>query len=126
VVEEAAKAIPLSPVAWRVSVRGLAIVTALFALVFAAGCASKYQKVEESMEQPVNCSTAQVDIRALEEDKVSKATEAAEGMSYALPTTILVGAITGTGGAKYEVGTGEYNRKIDERIDKIRSTCKVE
>ena len=106
--------------------RVLAAVMVLAAVCLAAGCASKYQKVEESMEQPVNCATAQADIRALEEDKVSKATEAAEGMSYALPTTILVGAITGTGGAKYEVGTGEYNRKIDERIDKIRSTCKVE
>ena len=99
---------------------------ACVALFLAAGCASKYAKVEKSFEQPINCSTAEVDIRALEEDKVSKATEAAEGLSYALPTTILVGAITGTGGAKYEVGTGEYNRKIDERIDKIRSTCKVE
>ena len=75
------------------------------ALFLAAGCGAKYQKVE---------------------DKVSKTTEAAEGMSYALPTTIAMGAITGTGGATYEVSTGEYNRKIDERIDKIRSTCKVE
>jgi len=43
-----------------------------------------------------------------------------------LPTTILVDEVTGTGGATYEVGTGEYNRKIDERIGKIRSTCKME
>jgi len=94
-------------------------------LLVASGCASKYAKVEESFEQPVNCSTAQMDIQALEEDKVSKATEAAAGLSYALPTTIIMGAITGTGGAKYDVGTGDYNRKIDERIDQIRSTCKM-
>ena len=94
-------------------------------LILASGCASKYAKVEESFEQPINCSTAQMDIQALEEDKVSKSTEAAAGLSYALPTTIIMGAITGTGGAKYDVGTGDYNRKIDERIDRIRSTCKV-
>ncbi len=104
---------------------GLVAVLAL-ASFLAAGCASKYAKVEESLEQPINCSTAEADIRALEADKVSKATEAAEGMSYALPTTILVDEVTGTGGATYEVGTGEYNRKIDERIGKIRSTCKME
>ena len=99
---------------------------AAFAIVvLASGCASKYAKVEESFQQPINCSTAQVDIQALEEDKVSKATEAAAGLSYALPTTIFIGAITGTGGAKYDVGTGDYNRKIDERIDRIRSTCKM-
>ena len=102
------------------------VLLALAGLAASAGCASKYKKVEESLQQPINCSTAEVDIRALEEDKVSKTTEGAVGMSYALPTTILIGAITGTGGAKYEVGTGEYNRKIDERIDQIRSTCKME
>jgi hypothetical protein len=94
-------------------------------LILTSGCASKYAKVEESLEQPVNCSTAQMDIQALEEDKVSKFTEAASGLSYALPTTIIMGAITGTGGAKYDVGTGDYNRKIDERIDRIRATCKM-
>src|SRR5258705_215134 len=83
--------------------------------VFASGRASNYAKAEDSFAQPINCSTAQVDIRALEEDKVSKPTEAAAGVSYALPTTILMGAITGTGGATYDVGTGAYNQKIDER-----------
>ncbi len=42
-----------------------------------------------------------------------------------MPTTIIMGAITGTGGAAYDVGNGDYNRKIDERIDRIRSTCKI-
>jgi hypothetical protein len=45
---------------------------------------------------------------------------------YALPTTIIMGAITGTGGAAYDVGNGDYNRKIDERIDRIRSTCNID
>jgi hypothetical protein len=94
-------------------------------VVLASGCASKYAKVEESFAQPINCSTAQMDIQTLEEDKASKSAEAAAGLSYALPTTILMGAITGTGGAAYDVGTGDYNRKIDERIDRIRSTCKM-
>jgi hypothetical protein len=47
-------------------------------------------------------------------------------MKFALPTTIIVGSITGTAGAQYEVGTGEYNRKIDERIGDIKETCKLE
>ena len=94
-------------------------------LILASGCASKYAKVEEGFAQPINCSTAEIDIRALEEDKASKSAEAAAGLSYALPTTIIMGAITGTGGAAYDVGNGDYNRKIDERIDRIRSTCKI-
>lgn len=57
---------------------------------------------------------------------MDKATQAAEGLKFALPTTIIVGAITGTAGAQYEVGTGEYNRKIDEKIANIKSTCNVQ
>ncbi|HEX9125417.1 MAG TPA: hypothetical protein VF948_03375 [Methylomirabilota bacterium] len=108
------------------SVRIQPIALGLVVAVSAWGCASKYAKVEESFAQPINCSSAQADIAALEADKASKATQAAEGMKFALPTTIIMGAITGTAGSEYEVGTGEYNRKIDERMANIRSTCKLD
>ena len=94
-------------------------------LAFVTGCGQKYQKVEDSYAQPINCSTARADIQWLQSNKVDKTTEAVEGAKFALPTTILMGAITGTGGAQYEVGTGEFNRKIDERIADIREQCKV-
>jgi len=96
------------------------------AVCLAAGCAQKYQKVEDSFAQPINCSTAWADIQWLQSNKVDKATEAAEGMKFALPTTIIVGAVTGTAGAQYEVGTGEFNRKIDERIANIKETCNLQ
>jgi hypothetical protein len=57
---------------------------------------------------------------------VGKATQAVEGLKFALPTTIIVGAITGTAGAQVEVGTGEYNRKIDQQIANITSTCNLQ
>ena len=105
----------------------LAVVACGFAVVAsAAGCASKYQKVEDSFSQTINCATARADIQKLESEKVSKTTEGAVGASYALPTTIIVGAITGTGGANYDVGSGEYNRKIDERIGDIKETCNIQ
>jgi hypothetical protein len=101
------------------------LLSGLAALALLAGCGQRYQKVQDSLSQPVDCATARQDIQTLQDQKVSKSEEAAVGMSYALPTTILIGAITGTGGAKYEVGTGEFNRKIDDRIADIRSTCRV-
>jgi hypothetical protein len=92
----------------------------------AAGCASKYEKVEDSFAQPINCSTARADIQDLQAEKVDKATEAAMGLKFALPTTIVLGAITGTAGAQSDVGSGEYNRKIEERIGNIKSTCNLQ
>ena len=99
---------------------GLAVVS------LGTGCGQKYQRVENSLAQPVNCATARQDIQTLESQKVSKGEEAAAGLSYALPTTVFIGALTGTGGAQYEAGTGELNRKIDDRIADIREQCKVD
>ncbi|HTY78514.1 MAG TPA: hypothetical protein VMI34_11910 [Candidatus Bathyarchaeia archaeon] len=101
------------------------VASMLVAVTLVTGCAQKYQKVEESLQQPINCSAAREDIQTLQNAKVSKTEEATAGLSYALPTTIFVGILTGTGGAKYDVGTGEFNRKIDERIAEIREQCKV-
>jgi hypothetical protein len=102
------------------------IACGLAVVITASGCAAKYAKVEEGFSQPINCATARADIQDLQAEKVNKTTEAVEGMKFALPTTIVVGAITGTAGAQYEVGTGEYNRKIDERIGNIKSTCHLQ
>jgi len=106
--------------------RFVLIACGLVVAVTASGCASKYAKVEESFEQPINCKTARADIQDLQAEKVDKATEAAMGLKFALPTTIIVGAITGTAGAQQDVGTGEYNRKIDQRIANIKSTCNLQ
>jgi hypothetical protein len=59
------------------------------------GCGQKYQRVQDSLEQPINCATAREEIETLQSHKVSKSEEAAVGLSDALPTTIFVGAITG-------------------------------
>jgi hypothetical protein len=101
-------------------------VCAIAAVCLAAGCGRKYQRVEDSYAQPINCNSARADIEWLQGNKVDKATEAAEGAKFALPTTIILGTITGTAGAQYEVGTGEYNRKIDERIANIKETCNLQ
>lgn len=47
----------------------------------------------------------------------------AAGVQAIIPTSIVVGLITGTQGTKAQVESGEYNRKIDERIAEIKSVC---
>jgi hypothetical protein len=108
----------------RSSVNLLAGSLAVLALL--AGCGQKYQKVQDSLSQPIDCAQARQEIQTLQSQKVSKSEEAAAGLSYALPTTIFIGAITGTGGAKYDVGSGAFNKKIDERIADIRSACRLD
>jgi hypothetical protein len=104
----------------------LYVLGSLAAVALLTGCGQKYQRVEDSMSQPINCATARQEIQTLQSQKVSKGEEAAAGLSYALPTTIFIGAVTGTGGAKYDVGSGAFNKKIDERIADIRYTCRLD
>jgi hypothetical protein len=86
-------------------------------------CAAKKQKkVEQEMKQPIQCATAEGDIRVLKSEKAHAAQQIAEGVT----SIAVVGIITGTEKEKMKVGVGEYNRMIDQRIAEIKETCGVE
>ena len=91
----------------------------------AACAASKQKKVEQEMKQPINCATAEGDIRTLEHEKAHTAEQIAEGVTALVPASIVVGLVTGTEGEKLRVGTGEYNEMIDKRIAEIKQTCGI-
>lgn len=91
--------------------------------IFLTACASQQKQVEKEMKQPINCATAEGDIRALEHEKAHVAEQIAEGVTAIVPMSLVVGIITGTEGEKMRVATGEYNKMIDKRIDEIKSEC---
>ena len=49
----------------------------------------------------------------------------AEGVTAIYPASLIVGLATGTESTKYQVATGEYNKKIDARIAEIKQTESV-
>ena len=79
------------------------------------GCAGQYKAQEEAMKQPINCDTAEGDIRALQGEKTNAAQQAAAGVTSIAPAGLVLGLLTGTAGTKYRVATGEYNDMIDKR-----------
>jgi hypothetical protein len=73
-------------------------------------CAAKKQKkVEQEMKQPIQCATAEGDIRVLKSEKAHAAQQIAEGVTSIAPPGAVVGIITGTEKEKMKVGVGEYN-----------------
>ena len=99
----------------------------MFLVMFLVACAAKNQKkVEQEMKQPINCATAQGDIRMLQHEKAHVAQEAAEGITSILPAGLVVGVVTGTEKEKLRVSVGEYNKMIDKRIAEIKEKCGVE
>jgi len=97
---------------------------AVFAL--AAGCAMQEKKTMESLDQPINCSMAEGDIRVLQSEKKNVAEQVAQGVTAIAPAGIVMGILTGTEGTKVKVAVGDYNTKIDQRIAQIKSTCGVQ
>ncbi len=90
-------------------------------------CAAKKQKkVEKEMKQPINCATAEGDIRVLKSEKAHVGQQIAEGVTSIAPPGLVLGVVTGTEKEKLKVGVGEYNKMIDKRIAEIKATCGVE
>jgi hypothetical protein len=102
--------------------------TTLLTFVVSSGCAFQQKKVEQQLASPaqVNCATAQGDIRMLQQEKANVAQRVVEGATAIYPGSLVVGVITGVEGTKYQVATGEYNKKIDARIAEIKQTCGIQ
>ena len=89
-----------------------------------AGCASPITKQDQqSLAQPINCATAQGDLRVLASEKAHVGKEIANGVSSIVPIGLVVNLATGTEKAKFEVGTGEYNKMIDKKTAEIKAQC---
>ena len=103
------------------------IVLVMFLVIFLVSCAAKDQKkVEQEMKQPINCATAEGDIRVLKHEKAHVTQQIAEGVTSIAPPGFILGVVTGTEKTKVKVGIGEYNKMIDKRIAEIKEKCGVE
>src|SRR5262249_24277669 len=101
-----------------------AAVCGLLAVAGMTGCATEYKKTEENLNKPpINCFTAEGDIRVLQSEKANTLQQMAAGLQTIVPTSIVVGLITGTSKTSAQVESGEYNRMIDARIAEIKSVC---
>jgi hypothetical protein len=94
-------------------------------VVLAAGCAMQEQQTLQSLDQPINCRTAEGDIRVLQSEKANAVQQLASGASAIAPAGIVVGVLTGTEATKLTVAAGDYNNQIDARIAAIQSRCGV-
>jgi hypothetical protein len=102
-----------------------AVVAGFAATALAGGCATQEQQTMQSLDQPINCATAEGDIRVLQSEKASAASQIAQGVTAITPAGIVVGALAGSEGTKLQVASGDYNAMIDQRIAAIKSKCRL-
>jgi hypothetical protein len=95
-------------------------------VVLAAGCKGpNVEAVQQQEAAPVNCATAEGDLRTLQSEKVSTAKQIADGVTAITPIGLVAGAATGTEKGKMQIASGDYNKMIDQKIAQIKSTCGI-
>jgi len=95
------------------------------ALAFGTACSPISKTAQQELAQPVNCRTAEGDIRVLESEKAHVEKQVASGVMAVTPAGAVTGILTGTEDDKIKVATGEYDRQIDRKIAEIKRVCGV-
>ena len=81
--------------------------------------------VAETERHPVNCATAEGDLRAIAAEKKHAETQQAESVFAVTPAGALLGLVTGTENKRLEMLSGDYIKQLDARSAEIKSTCGV-
>jgi hypothetical protein len=95
-------------------------------MIVLAACAPVSEQAKETLEDPVNCATAEGDLRVLENEKAHVAERVARGVTSVMPAGIVMGILTRTQKDKMMVAAGKYNEMIDEKIAQIKEQCGLE
>jgi hypothetical protein len=99
-------------------------------LTLVAGCAAQApapeKQLQESLSQSIDCSKAQADIKILNSEKARTSQEIEDGASSIIPIGAVAHLFGGSEKESFEIGTGEYNRKLDAKIAEIKKQCDIE
>jgi hypothetical protein len=103
----------------------IAALASLLILGSLGGCAMQQKKDMQaaSTALPVDCRTAEGDIRVLQNEKAYLVERAAEGFTAVTPAGAIVGVLMGTELTKVEVAIGVYDERLDQRIAQIKAEC---
>ena len=102
------------------------ILLTVLAIVLATACAPITQQEKQDIAKPINCATAEGDIRVLQSEKAHVAQQIANGITAIVPAGAVIGILTGTEGDKMKVASGDYNSMIDKKIAEIKQQCNVQ
>jgi len=100
---------------------GLATVLCVFSVAAGAVSAETGEK-----RHPVNCTTAEGDLRAIAAEKKHAQDQQVESIVSITPAGALLGLITGTENKRLSMLSGDYVKALDERAATIKSECGVE
>jgi len=98
-------------------------------LALVTGCSTNApapeKQVQTSLDKSIDCSTAPADIQTLTSEKARTSQEIEDGASSIIPIGAVAHLFGGSEKESYEIGTGEYNKKLDAKIAEIKKQCNI-
>jgi hypothetical protein len=104
----------------------LKTIAALFCILLFAPGGALAQDAEKDVAKPINCATAEGDIRTLKSEKAHVAEQMAKGVMAIAPAGMVLGVVTGTEKDNLSVASGDYNKMIDDKIAAIKKQCNID
>lgn len=101
--------------------RNSLLLTAAAAVLLTSACTM--QPLKDPSTKPVNCATAEGDLRALNSEKKYAQSQELVSATAITPAGALLGIVTDTENEKLEILSGEYQKKLDTRIAEINAKC---
>jgi PBP1b-binding outer membrane lipoprotein LpoB len=102
---------------------------AVILLALLTGCSAQTpapeKEVQANLDKSIDCSTAQADIATLNSEKARTSQEIEDGASSIIPIGAVAHLFGGSEKESYEIGTGEYNKKLDAKIAEIKKQCNI-
>jgi len=99
-------------------------------LALVAGCSAQApapeKQVQANLARPIDCATAAADIKTLNSEKARTSQEIEDGASSIIPIGAVAHMFGGSEKDSLEIGTGEYNKKLDAKIVDIQKQCNIE
>lgn len=83
------------------------------------------KEVQANLAKAIDCSTAAADIKNLTSEKARTSQEIEAGASSIIPIGAVAHMFGGSEKESFEVGTGEYNKKLDTKIAEIKKQCNI-
>jgi hypothetical protein len=108
----------------RLKMKYIMLTSIFFSLVISLPVlAVDTKEVQEDLARPINCPTAEGDIRVLKSEKAHVGKKIAAGVESIAPPSLVFHLIKHTEDDQIKVATGEYDKMIDKRIAEIEADC---
>ena len=101
------------------------VAISLCALFTSCASQQKVDKGEMDAKMPINCASAEADIRVLESEKTHATEQMATGVTTIVPVGLFTSAVQGKTAQNVKVSTGDYNKMLDAKIAEVKKTCGV-